>query len=256
MDRDGLRRLFDLGDRVVLVTGGTRGIGLALAEGFLAAGASVVVASRKEEACREAAEHLTAMGGTALGVPAHLGRLEDLDRLVDTVTATFGRLDVVVNNAANALALPIGAITPEAWTKSFDVNLRGPVFLVQRALPALAESPHAAVLNVVSIGAFLFSGGLSLYAAGKAALLSYTRTMAAELAPRGVRVNALAPGSVDTDMTRNNPPEAVERMAQASLQRRLAAPGEMVGPALFLVSDAGSFVTGQVVVADGGTVPY
>src|SRR5215468_400938 len=149
MDRERLRRLFDLTGRVVVVTGGTRGIGRALAEGYVAAGARVVVASRKPEACEETARHLRAMGGEALGVPAHLG---DLD----------GLRDVVVNNAANALALPMGEYTPEAWAKSLDVNLRGPVFLVQEALSHLKQSRHAAVLNVLSGAAYLFSAFVSM----------------------------------------------------------------------------------------------
>jgi NAD(P)-dependent dehydrogenase (short-subunit alcohol dehydrogenase family) len=147
-------------------------------------------------------------------------------------------------------------MTPEVWAKSYDVNLRGPVFLVQAALPYLTESPRAAVINVISAGAFLFSPGVAMYAGAKAALMSFTRSMAAAFAPLGIRVNALAPGTVDTDMVRNNPPDAQARMANASFQRRAADPDEMVGPALFLASDASSFVTGQVLLADGGLVPH
>jgi NAD(P)-dependent dehydrogenase (short-subunit alcohol dehydrogenase family) len=256
VDREGLRQLFDMSDRVVIVTGGTRGIGLALAEGYVAAGARVVVASRKAEACEEAAARLRSLGGEAVGIPTHLGNLDDLHALVARTVDTFGAIDVVVNNAANAVSQPIGGLTVEAWTKSFDVNLRGPVFLVQQALPHLTASPSAAVLNVVSVGAFIFSPFVSMYAAGKAALMSFTRSMAAEFAPLGIRVNALAPGSVDTDMVRNNPPEFQDAMAAAALQRRIAMPDEMVGPALLLTSDAGSFMTGQVVIADGGMAPH
>ena len=255
MDGDKLRDLFDMSGRVVVVTGGTRGIGLALAEGYVAAGARVVVASRKAEACEKAAAPLRSLGGEALGVPTHLGSLDDLDALVERTLDAFGGIDVVVNNAANALAQPLGEFTVEAWSKSFDVNLRGPVFLVQKALPHLTASDSAAVLNVVSVGAFMFSPFVSMYAAGKAALMSFTRAMAAEYAPLGIRVNALAPGSVDTDMVRNSRPEFQESMTAASLQRRIAAPDEMVGPALLLTSDAGSYMTGQVVIADGGMVP-
>ncbi|GAA2734973.1 glucose 1-dehydrogenase [Actinocorallia aurantiaca] len=254
MDAERLKSLFDLTGRVALVTGGTRGIGRAIAEGFAAAGASVVVASRKPEACAETEAHLKAMGGSALGVPTHLGDLDSLDALVTRTTETFGGLDILVNNAANPLALPIGSFTPEAFAKSQDVNVRGPVFLVQRALEDLTASQHASVINVISAGAFIFSPYLSMYASAKAAMMSYTRSMAAEFAHLGIRVNALAPGTVDTDMVRNNSPEAQEHMAAASLQKRMAHPDEMVGPALFLASDASSFVTGQALIADGGLV--
>ena len=130
------------------------------------------------------------------------------------------------------------------------------MFLVQAALPYLQESPSAAVVNVISAGAFLFSANVAMYAAAKAALMSFTRSMAADFAPLGIRVNALAPGTVDTDMVRANPPEMQRSMAQASHLRRAADPDEMVGPALFLASDASSFVTGQVLLADGGLVPH
>jgi NAD(P)-dependent dehydrogenase (short-subunit alcohol dehydrogenase family) len=255
MDRDRLRSLFDMTGRVVIVTGGTRGIGRALAEGYAAAGAKVVVASRKPEACKEAEQHLQAMGSPALGVPTHLGDLDALRSLVERTADAFGGIDVVVNNAANALALPLGEYTPEAWTKSLDVNLRGPVFLVQEALPHLKRSRHAAVLNVLSGAAFLFSSTVSLYAIAKAGLMAATRAMAAEFEPHRIRVNALSPGTVDTEMVRKNPAEAQAAMTAIQLMRRMAHPDEMVGPALMLTSDAGSFVTGHVVFADGGMVP-
>ncbi|MDY6997866.1 MAG: SDR family oxidoreductase [Actinomycetota bacterium] len=255
MDRSSFDRLFDMSGRTVVVTGGTRGIGLALAEGYVLAGAQVVVASRKPEACAGAAEHLRALGGTAIGVPTHLGEVDDLSELVERTVAEFGGLDVLVNNAANPLAEPLGQMTVEALTKSFEVNLRGPVMLVQEALPYLKSSPHAAVLNMVSIGGFIFAPMLSIYASMKAALMSFTRSMAAEFAGDGIRVNALAPGPVDTDMMRKNPPEAIEGMVNGTLMRRLASADEMVGAALLLTSDAGSYLTGQVIMVDGGGTP-
>ncbi|MCU1368727.1 MAG: short-chain dehydrogenase/reductase [Ilumatobacteraceae bacterium] len=255
MDDERISRLFGLHGRVAIVTGGTRGIGLAIAEGFVDAGASVVVASRKADAVERAVARLRERGGNAIGVTAHMGDLDDVQRIVDETVAAFGRIDVVVNNAATALTLPIGSFTADAWAKVNDVNLRGPVFLVQAALPHLLVSPHASVINVISAGAYLPSTGTAMYAAAKLALLSYTRTTAAEFATRGIRVNAIAPGTVETDMVTNNTPEAQDRMAQASFMRRMASPEEMVGPALFLASDASSFVTGQCVIADGGLVP-
>ena len=256
MNQDHLRSLFDLTGRVAIVTGGTRGIGRAIAEGFVASGARVAVASRKADACEEAEEALRAMGGDAIGVPTHLGELDSLQALVERTVDDFGRLDIVVNNAATPLREDLGHFTPEAYAKSMDVNLRGPVFLVQEALPHLRNSPSAAVINVISAGAFLHAPFLATYAATKAALMSFTRSMAAEFAQWGVRVNALAPGAVDTDMMRKNTPEAQEQMASSSVQGRAAHPDEMVGPAVFLASDAASFVTGQVVIADGGLVPH
>lgn len=255
MDRQSFDRLFDMTGRSVIVTGGTRGIGLALAEGFVLAGANVAVASRKPEACEQAVAQLRELGGRAVGVPTHLGDVDALDSLVQRTVEEFGGIDVVVNNAANALAQPLGEMNVEAWTKSFEVNLRGPVFLVQQALPHLKASGHAAVLNMISVGAFKFAPALSIYAAGKSALMSFTRSMAAEFAPHQIRVNALAPGPVDTDMMRSNPQQVVDAMVGGTLLNRLATADEMVGAALLLASDAGSYITGQALIVDGGGTP-
>ncbi|WP_370333152.1 SDR family NAD(P)-dependent oxidoreductase [Mycolicibacterium hippocampi] len=255
MDRSSFNRLFDMTGRTVIVTGGTRGIGLALAQGYVLAGARVVVASRKAEACEEAARRLRELGGEAIGVPTHLGEVDDLAALVSRTVSEFGGVDVLVNNAANPLAQPLGQLTVDALTKSFEVNLRGPVFLVQEALPHLKSSPHAAVLNMVSVGAFIVAPMLSIYAAMKSALMSFTRSMAAEFAGDGIRVNALAPGPVDTDMMRKNPQEAIDGMVAGTLMGRLATADEMIGAALLLTSDAGSYITGQVIIADGGGTP-
>lgn len=254
VDAAALNALFDLTGRTAIITGGTRGIGLAVAHGLAAAGANVVVASRKPDACERAAQQLGQAGAQAIGVPTHLGDADAIGQLVEAAVARFGGVDIVINNAANALALPFGEITPAALDKSFAVNLQGPVLLVQTALPHLRRSGHAAIVNVVSAGAFVFSPATSMYSAAKAALVSYTRSMAAELAPSGIRVNAIAPGPVDTDMVRNNPPEFIAALRGATLLQRIADPDEMVGPVLLLVSDAGSYITGQTIHADGGMV--
>jgi NAD(P)-dependent dehydrogenase (short-subunit alcohol dehydrogenase family) len=247
-----LLALYDLSGRVAVVTGGTRGIGRAIAEALISAGATVVVSSRKPEACAATEAALRGAGGQALGVAAHMGDLDALDALVATTVERFGRLDILINNAANPLGMPIMDITPAAWEKSFAVNLQGPVFLAKAAHPYLVASPCAAILNVLSVGAITWSPSTSMYSGGKAALLAFTRNMAAEWASVGIRVNALAPGTVDTDMVRNTGAASMERMREISLQKRIAEPSEMVGPALFLVSDASSYVTGQLLVADGG----
>ncbi len=248
-------RMFDLSGRVAIITGGSRGIGLSIAHGFAAQGAGVVVASRKPDACNLAVSEIAQAGGEAMAVPTHMGDLDSIDRLVEATLERFGRIDIVVNNAANPLGVPMTEITPQIWDKSFTVNLRGPFFLFQRCLPSLLASDHASVINVISVGAYIPAGNTAMYSAAKAALLSFTRSMAGEYGPQGVRVNAIAPGTVDTTMTRNTGPEAMGRMADLSHLGRIGHPDELVGAALLLASDAGSYITGQCIIVDGGFVP-
>ena len=250
--RADIDRQSDLGGRVAIITGGSRGIGRAVAETFAACGAQVVIASRKAEACETVARTITDAGGQAIAVPTHAGRVDELAALVATTVDRLGGIDIVVNNAANALGLPIGSITPEAWESSYGTNLRGPLFLVQHALPHLVASDHASIVNVISAGAFIHGTYLSMYCSAKAAVLQMTRAMAAEFAPHDIRANALAPGTTDTDMVRNNDEAAQRAMANAGLIKRMARPEEIANGALFLASDAASFMTGQCLVIDGG----
>lgn len=239
---------------MAIVTGGSRGIGLAIAKECARRGASVVIASRKAEACESAVREITDSAGTAIAVPTHVGDIDSLNSLVATTVDSFGGVDLLVNNAATPLAQPLGEFTAEAWDKSFEVNLRAPVFLFQACLPHLRESSHASVLNVISAAAFLATPQEALYGAAKTALLSFTRSMAAQFATEGIRVNALAPGTVDTAMTRNLGPEVFDMVSGVSPMGRIATPEEMVGPAMLLLTEAGSYVTGQCLVADGGLV--
>lgn len=252
MQRQELLDTFDLGGRTAIVTGGSRGIGRAIAHGFAAMGANVVVASRKADACDATVADIVADGGRALSVPTHVGDPGQLGALVEATVAEFGGVDVVVNNAANPLALPIGSITPEALAKSYEANLRGPLLLVQAALPHLRASEHASIINVITAGVYTQGPYVSMYVAAKSALLAMTRSMAAELAPDGIRANALAPGTVATDMVFAMPDDFQAAAVDTQLIKRMASPEEMVPAALFLASDASSFMTAQTMVVDGG----
>ena len=256
IDKAWLDSQFDLTGMVAIVTGGSRGIGRSIAEAYAAAGASVVVSSRKADVCEQTAAEINEAGGTALAAPAHMARLDDIARLVAATVDRFGAIDVIVNNAANPLMQGVGQITPESWASSIDANLRGPVFLVQEALPHLEASDNASVLNVLSNAAFLFSANHLLYSAAKSGLGGATRSMAATLAPKGIRVNSLVPGTVDTQMVRSMPEDFQERSAKASLLARMGHPDELAPLALLLAGPGGSFLTGQTYMADGGQFPH
>ena len=255
MKPEKVDQLFDIEGRVAIITGGSRGIGRSIAHGFAAKGAKVVISSRKADMCDKVVEEITEDGGDAFAVPGHMGDLDDIKTLVQATVDHYGGIDIIVNNAANALAQDFGSITPEAWEKSFDVNLRGPVFLVQEALPYLKASEHASVINVSSAGGYLFSAFTHIYAAAKAGLISYTRSLAADLAPHGIRVNCMAPGTIDTDMVRAQTEERQQSMAAAALLGRAAVPDELIGLALFMATEASSFMTGCTINYDGGLVP-
>jgi NAD(P)-dependent dehydrogenase (short-subunit alcohol dehydrogenase family) len=247
-----ISQLFDMTGRVAIVTGGSRGLGLAIARGFAAAGAKVVLASRKLDSCEEAAAIVRSEGGDALAVACHMGELDQVTALVARAADHYGRIDCVVNNAASPLRFTVRAAEEAAWDKSMDVNLKGPVFLMQAALPHLSRSDCATIINVLSVGGLRGSLSRLGYGSAKAALLHATRSAAKELAPLGIRVNALAPGPFATRMLTTGSPELQDSAAAGTLLRRVADPEEIIGAALFLATRASSFVTGAVMVIDGG----
>jgi len=250
---------FDLSGRVGVVTGASKGLGRAIALGFAAAGATVVVASRKADRCRQVVEEIEARGGTALAVATHLGRLDEVDRLVPATVDHFGRLDILVNNAAtNPVFGPLELVDQALFDKVFSVNVLGPLRLSVAAAAVMAgQERGGSIINVVSRAAARPERDLGVYASSKAALVCLTQTMALEWASRGIRVNGLAPGPFATDMVDElfHLPEYREQLIGATAQRRVAEPWEIVGTALYLASDASSFTTGAILNVDGGMVP-
>ena len=247
---------FDLSGRAAIVPGAHRGIGRAIALGLAEAGAAVAVAARQGELCESVAKEIVANGGRAIGVSFDLADPDTHAGLVDAAVDAFGRLDILVNNGAILKPHFIEKLTLDELDQLQHTNVRGPVLLSRLALPHLEASGRGAIVNLGAVAGHQPMKGLGAYGASKAALISWTRVMAQEWTPRGVRVNGLTPGSVATDMILPQDPkkrESFEKdMAAQNLLGRIADPSEMVAPVLFLASDASSFMTGQILVVDGG----
>jgi NAD(P)-dependent dehydrogenase (short-subunit alcohol dehydrogenase family) len=248
--------VFDLDGKVALVTGATRGLGRAMAEGLAQAGAAVAVNSRKADACAAAAKEIAERTGReTLAAPCHVSDWDALEPMVERVYERFGRIDVLVNNAGiNPAPMPIEKMTPEYWDKLQAVNVKGPLRLSQLVAKRMGQQGGGSIIQVITVGAYLGGPGMGAYTAGKAALRNLTKVMAAEWAPLGVRVNAIAPGSFMTDMMKGAAelPGFLDGAANLSYQRRIAAPEEIVGATVFLASRASSFVTGTVLTVAGG----
>ncbi len=240
-----------LDGKTALVTGASKGIGRAIAAAFAAAGADVVLSSRKADALEEAA---SAMGPNVTTCPANAGEPDQAEACVDRTMQRHGRLDILVNNAAtNPYFGPTIDIDLGRYDKTFQVNLRGPLVWTQAAWRAWMQDHGGVVLNVASVGGLRGERGLGIYNVTKAALIHLTKTLAVELAP-GVRVNALAPGLVKTEFARALWEPAEEAAAAHAPLQRLGLPEDVADAALFLASDAGSWITGHTLVVDGGAL--
>ena len=239
--------------KVVVVTGGSKGLGRAMALGFAEAGADVVVASRKLGPCQRVAEEIQALGRRALAVGCHVGDWEQCGALVDATIGEFGRIDVLVNNAGIAPVPPsLLDVTADLFDKTVAVNLRGPLRLT--ALAAEHMSPGASVINISSKASLHPTAFTVVYAAAKAGLNALTKAAAEELGPRGIRVNAIVCGTFHTDSLHASLPseELQAQMAANVALHRIADPEEIVGTALYLASDASSYLTGELLLLDGG----
>ena len=251
------QQLFDLGGKVVIVTGSTKGIGRAMAHGLAAAGASVVVNSRKQDLCDEVAKEIAAeTGQDVLGLACHVGEWDEIPRFVEQVHDHFGRIDGLVNNAGiNPARVSIVDTTLEFWRKLFSVNLEGPLRMSQQVAPIMRDQGGGSIVNIGTMAAYSGGGSINAYAASKGALLNLTKSMAQEWAPWGVRVNILSPGPFMSEMMEGGErtaPGFHDLVAGGTLMKRIADPPEIVGPVLYLISDASSFVTGDDLSVSGG----
>ena len=244
--------LFDLSGRVALVTGGTRGLGLAIARAFSSAGADVVVASRKEDACRDVAAKLRAAGGRAVGHACHVGRWDDLERLVDAAYGEFGRVDVLVNNAGVSPLYPtLAGVSEELFDKVIAVNLKGPFRLSALVGERMVAGDGGSIINISSTGAVRPTGDIVPYSAAKAGLNALTVGFADALGPK-VRVNAIMPGPFLTTIAESWDMDMLAERTRTYPLRRAGLAAEIVGAALYLAGDASSYTTGSILTVDGG----
>jgi len=247
---------FSLSGKVALVTGGSRGIGKAIAVGLAKFGADVAVTSRKLPDLEEVAAEIKGLGRRSMAVATHVGKMDEINNLVPKVKDELGRIDILVNNAGtNPTMDPAIDIEERAWDSIMNLNLKGLFFLGQAVARLMKEQGGGKIINVASV-AGITPDILPVYSISKAGVIMATKVMAQQWAQYNIRVNAIAPGLVKTRFSEalwSNPDIAQAVMTRTPLQR-IAEPDEMVGAVIFLASDASSYVTGHVLVVDGGSV--
>ncbi len=248
--------LFSLHGQVAVITGASKGIGRAIAEAMAAAGAQVVISSRKGDACEDVAGAINAAGGEALALACNIAHKGDLQGLVDRTLEHWGRIDTLVCNAAvNPYFGPLAEIPDEAYDKTMNANLRSNLWLCNMVIPQMATRGGGAVVLVSSIAGLKGHDKLGVYALSKAAAMQLARNLAVEWGRSNVRVNTIAPGLVRTDMARAlwDDPDRLAQALESYPLGRIGEPQDIAGAAVFLASKAGNFMTGQTLVIDGGT---
>ncbi|REG94184.1 SDR family NAD(P)-dependent oxidoreductase [Algoriphagus antarcticus] len=250
-----LSSLFSLDGKVALITGASKGIGFCIAEIFAAAGAKVVLCSRKQEAVDEMANQLKAKGYEAMGIACNVGNLEELKNLVEKTIESCGQLDILVNNAATSPVFgPVHETSSEAFDKIMNVNLKAPFELSKLCWPHLRKSSNASVINISSIGGISPEHGLGIYSVSKAALISLTKVLAKEWGEAKIRVNVICPGLIETKFSEPlwSDEKTMSMVMKKLAIKRVGSAEEIGAMALFLASPAASYTTGSVFTSDGG----
>ncbi|MDB5715811.1 MAG: oxidoreductase, short chain dehydrogenase/reductase family [Sphingomonadales bacterium] len=242
--------LFDLTGKVALVTGGSRGLGLEMVRAFAAHGADIIIASRKIENCEAAAQEVRALGRRALAVGAHVGKWDEIDRLIEVAYAKFGRVDILVNNAGMGPRMPSHEVTEQLFDSVVNLNFKGPFRLASQIAKRMMDGDGGTIINVSSTGGVMPLPEIVPYGSSKAALNAMTLSFAHEYGPK-VRVNTLSAGPFLTDISKSWSAEALAK--QNNAVGRPGRPEEVVSSALFLASPASSYVTGTLLRVDGGT---
>jgi 3-oxoacyl-[acyl-carrier protein] reductase len=242
----------DLKGRNAVVTGASRGIGRAIATAFAQAGATVAVVSTRLESSEDTRRAIEDLGGKAHAFACDVSRSDSVQALADAVQKALGQVDIVVNNAGITRDGLVMRMSEADWDAVLDTNLKGAFHVVKAFSKSLLRSKHGRVINVASVVGLAGNAGQANYAASKGGLIALTKSLAKELGSRGITVNALAPGYVETDMTAALGPEQRDQMVKATVLGRAGTPSDVAGAALYLASDLGSYVTGQVLAIDGG----
>ncbi|ABX05252.1 MAG TPA: 3-oxoacyl-ACP reductase [Herpetosiphon sp.] len=248
---------FDLSGKVAIVTGASRGIGEAIAQHFAQAGAKVVVCARKLESLQTVADSINQAGGTALAMACHTGKPEQVQAVVAQTLAEWGRIDIVVNNAAtNPHFGPLLNSDASQWDKTYEVNVKGYFWLIQAAAEAMQAQGGGSIINVASVAGLQPATAMGIYSISKAAVIAMTKQLAQELGPMNIRVNALAPGLIKTKFSSAlwDNEDLNQKIVAGTPLGRIGTVDEVAAAALYLASDAAAFTTGTVITMDGGSL--
>jgi len=249
--RPGETGMPSLKDQVAIVTGSGRGIGRAIATSLMAAGARIVISDINEELCKNTAEELKKQGGDVIGVPCNVTVNETVEKMVETVVNTWGKIDILVNNAGITRDALFMRMSDDQWQAVIDTNLTSAFKVTKPVLKVMSKQRHGRIINIASTTGVHGNAGQVNYAAAKGGLIAFTKTVALEYASRGITCNAVAPGFIDTDMTKALGEEIISKVIEKIPMGRMGTP-EDIAQAVVFFAGPGSYVTGQVIEVNGG----